>query len=82
MRTIFVRLKNITMSAEPDLIAIARSEAQAHKTTLNQMFRDWLAEIAARRNRSLQSEVEAVFARNADTVNAGRKFSRDEMNER
>ncbi len=75
-------MKNITLSAEEDLIENARDEARRHNTTLNQMFRDWLAEIAARPKRGRQAQVDALFDRVLTQVNAGRKFTREEMNER
>lgn len=72
-------MKNITLSADERLIEQAREQARAHKTTLNQLFRDWLAEVASSRDRS--AKVDALFSR-LDHVNAGGKFSREEMNER
>jgi predicted transcriptional regulator len=74
-------MKNITLSAEEDLIENARSLAHRHDTTLNQMFRDWLAELAARQERGRQAQVDALFDRMLGQVNAGRKFTREEMNE-
>ncbi|MDQ3200480.1 MAG: hypothetical protein M3Q46_15070 [Verrucomicrobiota bacterium] len=70
------------MSAEEDLIEKAPAEARTHHTTLNQMFRDWLAEIAGRKERGRQAEVDGLFHRLEGRVNAGRKFTREEMNER
>ncbi|MBX9578566.1 MAG: hypothetical protein K2W97_08865 [Chthoniobacterales bacterium] len=35
-------MKNITLSIEDDIIALARSYAQQHHTTLNQLVRDFL----------------------------------------
>jgi hypothetical protein len=40
-------MKNITLSANEELIASARQRAAAKGTTLNQEFRDWLAQMAA-----------------------------------
>jgi len=72
-------MKNITLSAEEHLIEQAREQARARKTTLNQLFRDWLAEVASTHERSQQ--VDALFSR-LSHVDAGGKFSREEMNER
>lgn len=35
-------MKNVTLSAEEELIEQARQIARAKHTTLNQAFRDWL----------------------------------------
>lgn len=72
-------MKNITLSAEEALIEEARSAARAQNTTLNQLFRDWLAEIAGRKAR--EQQVEELLAR-LSYVKAGGPFSREEINER
>ncbi|MEO5720049.1 MAG: hypothetical protein ABIR71_01090 [Chthoniobacterales bacterium] len=46
------------------------------------MFRDWLAGMAERRAHGQQAQVDALFSRLEGRVDAGRKFTRDEMNER
>jgi hypothetical protein len=75
--TIFVR-QNITFNADKSDIELAREEAQSQNTTLHELFRDWLkvivGRIRARKYRALMNKL-----RYAD---AGRKFTRDEMNER
>jgi hypothetical protein len=74
-------MKNITMSASEELIEQARQIARAKQTTLNQAFRDWLADYTARE--SGVREYQALMRNLAESgVRAGRKFSRDEMNER
>jgi len=75
-------MKNITLSAEEHLIEAARTEARAHQTTLNQMFREWLTSIVERKSRSRQAQTGTLLDRLVTEVNAGRKFTRDEMNER
>ncbi len=72
-------MKNITLSAEERLIEQAREQARARQTTLNQMFREWLAGLSDERQRT--GKIDAIFAR-CDAVNAGGKFSREEMNAR
>jgi hypothetical protein len=71
-------MKNITLSADEALIAQARDEARARKTTLNQLFRDWLASLARQRER--QTEVAELLNR-LQYARAGRKFTREESNE-
>lgn len=72
-------LKNITLSAEEKLIALARARAAAENTTLNAEFRRWLAHYAERppsENEFLQLMSQMSYAQ------PGRQFSREEMNER
>ena len=72
-------MKNITLSADEGLIELAREEARRRHTTLNALFRDWLAEIACRDERR-----ERIGRLMEDSVKyrAGGPFTRDEMNER
>lgn len=79
VHTIFVLMKNITLSADEELIRRAREEAFARKTTLNQLFRDWLQQIAHGHDRSVRV---SSLMQHLDHVDAGRKFSREEMNAR
>lgn len=77
-------MRNITLSADDDLIEEARNKAQQKKTTLNAEFRKWLASYTLsdtetnrriQRYRELMSEFSGVST-------GGKKFTRDEMNER
>lgn len=72
-------MKNVTLSADEDLIEKARTIARAKRTTLNAEFREWLAQFAASEGGAhnfvaLMNELRGV--------DAGRRFTRDEMNER
>jgi hypothetical protein len=72
-------MKNITLSAEERLIRSAREKARREKTTLNALFRQWLARYtdSDRGTRNYEELMERIsYAR------PGRKFSRDELNER
>ncbi len=74
-------MQNITLSADEHLIEHARQLAQTQHTSLNQLFRDWLSELAARH--SSVREYEALMRDIRDSgVRAGRRFTREEMNER
>jgi hypothetical protein len=74
-------MKNITFRADEKLIAAARARAQAEHTTLNEQFRRWLADYAQRKQRA--DEAMAVIKELQGRVRTGgRKFTRDEMNER
>ena len=73
-------MKNITLSADEALIEAARAQARADNTTLNEQFRLWLAQYARKqrvqRFRQVMDELEGKVS------TGGRKFTRDEMNER
>jgi len=77
-------LKNITFSAEEQIIEAARARARAEKTTLNEKVRSWLENYARD-----QDESDSVLDRHLQTmarlkgkVVIGRKLTRDELNER
>ena len=72
-------MKNITLSADEALIEEARVMARARKTTLNALFRDWLAGIAGQQERERRL---ALMMGRLDYVQSGGPFSREEMNER
>ena len=72
-------MKNITLSAEEELIERARSVARAQRRTLNDAFREWLAEFAAGRG---DAQAFDSLMKRLRHVNSGRKYTRDEMNER
>jgi hypothetical protein len=72
-------MKNITLSAEESLIEQARLVAKAQHRTLNAAFREWLEHFTRQSGNS--QEFDAVMKR-LKHVNSGRRFSRDEMNER
>lgn len=72
-------MKNVTLSADEDLIEKARAIARAKRTTLNAEFREWLAQFAA--SEAGAQNFDALM-NELRTVEAGRRFSREEMNER
>ena len=72
-------MKNITLSADEDLIERARLVARARKTTLNAIFREWLAQLTASSGDA--QSFEALMKR-MKHVDAGQHFTRDEMNAR
>ena len=75
-------MRNVTLSAADQLIDQARDKARAKGVTLNDEFRKWLTgyvqetdgQSAVNRFRSVMQAL--------PNANAGRSFSRDEMNER
>ena len=72
-------VKNITLSADEDLIEQARQVARTQRKTLNAAFREWLLQFTAQSGKA--QEVDALMRR-LRHVNAGRRFTRYEMNER
>jgi hypothetical protein len=72
-------MKNVTLSADDDLIEQARLVARSQHTTLNAAFREWLQQYTAQTGGA--QEFKALMHR-LRHVRAGRRFSRDEMNER
>ena len=72
-------LKNITFSAQDDLIRRARERADAEGTTLNEEFRKWLRKYVERPE---TAEAFDQLMEQFDYVRPGRSFSRDELNER
>jgi hypothetical protein len=74
-------MKNITLSAEESLIEAARQRATTEHTTLNAKFREWLEDYVQRQRQA--EEAMATIEELRKTVRTGgRKFTRDEMNER
>lgn len=73
-------MKNITLSADAKLIEAARERARQEHTTLNDQFRQWLAEYAQQKQ-NLEN-YDALMAEIRGKVRVGRKLTRDEMNER
>ncbi|HLZ93023.1 MAG TPA: hypothetical protein VKQ28_15025 [Candidatus Acidoferrum sp.] len=72
-------MKNITLSADAHLIEQARLVAKSQHKTLNVAFREWLEQFTARAGNV--QEYDALMRR-LQHVDAGRHFTRDEMNER
>ena len=74
-------MKNVTLSADEGLIEEARRIAATKSTTLNAEFRLWLENYVGRKRQAerAMAALDAV----AEVANiGGRKFTREEMNER
>lgn len=71
-------LKNITLSAEEELIRKARERAQRERSTLNAEFRKWLQ----RYSHDIKTTDYQAFMHKLDYAKPGRSFTREEMNER
>ena len=72
--------RNITFSADEALIEAAREAARSENTTLNEQFRLWLEGYA--RKRQADRAMETIQRIRGYASSDGRKFTREEMNER
>jgi hypothetical protein len=72
-------MRNITLSADEDLIEKARAVARSRRKTLNVAFREWLEQFAAESGSAAEYD---SLMRRLQHVKSGGRFSRDEMNER
>ena len=74
-------MKNITLSADENLIEAARQRATNEHTTLNEQFRVWLEDYV-RRKQQADEAMATIKELQSKYSTGGRKFTRDEMNER
>ncbi|MFO8033062.1 MAG: hypothetical protein R6U22_11005 [Desulfohalobiaceae bacterium] len=73
-------MKNITLSADENLIESARARARREQTTLNNEFRRWLQSYVGQEQKV--DLAQATLHKLRGKVRIGRKLTRDEMNER
>ena len=73
-------MRNITLSADEQLIEAARRRAVAQHTTLNAQFRLWLTDYVGRERQAAQAmrTVRALQGK----LRVGRRLTREERNER
>lgn len=74
-------MKNITLSADENLIEAARQRAASEHTTLNAKFRCWLEDYVQRQQQT-EIALNTISDLRAKYTKDVRKFTRDEMNER
>jgi hypothetical protein len=72
-------VKKITLRADEELIEQARLVARARHMSLSAAFREWLHQFTTQADNA--QEVRSLMLR-LSYVNAGRHFSREEMNSR
>jgi len=72
-------IKNITFNAEEALLRKAREKAMHERKSLNVLFRDWLSRYV---NQDDVSNDYHTLMKRLKHIVPGRKFSREEMNER
>ena len=81
-------MADITLHADEDLIASAHRCAVANRTTLNEQFQMWLKDYVQHNGDRDQREKRAAKAMKVirdlqgSIFTGGRKFTREEMNER
>jgi len=73
-------IRNITFTAEKSVIDDARAVAEEDNTTLNEQFRLWLESYARKRMAARAMEVMERMGKYVSSD--GRKFTREDMNER
>jgi hypothetical protein len=72
-------VKNITLSADENLIEQARKAAAEQHTTLNAAFREWLEQYSGRAERVRRFD---EIMERTKYLKADRKYTREELNER
>ncbi len=76
-----VSMRNVTFSADERIIEAARARARQERTTLNEQFRRWLEVYATREDRA-RDAMRVIEELRATVRTGGRRFTRDERNER
>ena len=74
-------MKNITLSANEELIESAQARARRERTTLDEQFRRWLADYVRQEQRADEA-VAVIRELQGYARTGGRTFTRDEMNAR
>jgi hypothetical protein len=74
-------MRNTTFSADERLIEAARDRARRERTTLNEEFRRWLKAYALREGRA-RTAMATIAELQGSMRTGGRRFTRDEANER
>ena len=70
-------IRNITLSADEELIRKVREKAQKEHSSLNARFREWLGHYTQSKGKSYQKIMKEL-----DHIDAGGPFTRDQLNER
>lgn len=73
-------MKNITLSADENLIERARQVAREQQRTLNDAFREWLMQFTGQDDRVAAAN--KVIEELRKTVRSNGPYTREEMNER
>jgi len=76
-------MKNITLSVDEKVLAAVRQHAAARSTSINQLVRDYLGEIARREDRARKARRRLRSLSNRSAARIGRiSWTREELHER
>ncbi len=73
---------NVTLSVEDEVIQKARQRAEATGTSVNQLIREYLEQLAGKRNPNADAEQFERLSRMSQGNSREWKFNRDELHER
>jgi len=73
---------NVTLSVEDEVIEAARQRAKVLGTSVNQLVRDYLEQLAGKRDPDADAAEFEKLSRMANGNSRGWKFDRDELHER
>lgn len=73
---------NLTLSVDEEVVARARRKADAMGTSVNQLVREYLEQLAGKPDRKADAEEFIRLSRLAKGNSRGWKFQRDEAHER
>ncbi len=79
LRVHYIRMRNITLSADEAIIKKARQRASNENVTINELFRAWLNRYVSQSSAVAQYD---QLMQNLIHISATGPYSRDEMNER
>lgn len=76
-------MKNITLSVDEKVLSAVRQHAAAHSTSVNQLVRDYLSEIAQRESRARTARRRLRALSNRSVAKIGRSsWTREDLHER
>jgi predicted HicB family RNase H-like nuclease len=73
---------NVTLSVDEEVIRQARRRAEAMGTSVNQLIREYLEQLAGKRNPEADAAEFERLSRLSNGNSQGWKFNRDEIHER
>jgi hypothetical protein len=73
---------NVTLSVDDEIIRKARQRAEATGTSVNQLIREYLEQLAGRRDPNADAEEFERLSRMSQGNSRGWKFNREELHER
>ncbi|MFL6464704.1 MAG: DUF6364 family protein [Bryobacteraceae bacterium] len=77
-----IMLMNVTLSVNSEIIEKARKRAEAMGTSVNQLIREYLEQIAGQNGAEADAKEFERLSRDAQGDSQGWRFNRDELHER